>query len=162
MGWLRPNHYVTQARTGHGDFQARLASLGLAESDDCKWRDGYRRPLSPRMSGIPTTESRSVESHRRARMARGVAPIGGDRRGLSGLCRLLQGIPLAKGSRQQRYGGHGGYLEGISPRESVAKGGRRAPKNKLRERFHKHALPPSRVLSETWRKRTIPKVIGDP
>ena len=40
MGWLRPNHYVTQALTGHGDFQARLASLGLAESDDCKYCGG--------------------------------------------------------------------------------------------------------------------------
>ena len=36
MEWLRPNHYVRQALTGHGDFQARLASPGLAESDDCK------------------------------------------------------------------------------------------------------------------------------
>ena len=58
------------------------------------------RRSSPDMAIL--TESRSVELHRGARMTRGGAPIGGDRRGLSGLCRLLQGIPSAKGSIQQR------------------------------------------------------------
>ena len=34
--WIHPNHYSTQLLTGHGNFRARLASLGLADSEDCK------------------------------------------------------------------------------------------------------------------------------
>lgn len=34
-GWFRPNYYTTQIVSGHGDFRARLASLGLADGDDC-------------------------------------------------------------------------------------------------------------------------------
>lgn len=33
--WFRPDHYSTQALTGHGDFRVRLASLGLVEGVDC-------------------------------------------------------------------------------------------------------------------------------
>ena len=40
MKWIRPNHYCTQVLTGHGNFRARLASLGLAENDDCSYCGG--------------------------------------------------------------------------------------------------------------------------
>lgn len=34
-GWLRPDYYSTQVLSGHGDFGARLASLGLVDGVDC-------------------------------------------------------------------------------------------------------------------------------
>lgn len=34
--WVRPNFWVAQALTGHGDFRARLASLGLADGETCQ------------------------------------------------------------------------------------------------------------------------------
>lgn len=34
-GWFRPDYYTTQVVSGHGDFRARLASLGLADGDEC-------------------------------------------------------------------------------------------------------------------------------
>ena len=40
MKWIRPNHYCTQFLTGHGKFRARLASLGLADNDDCSYCGG--------------------------------------------------------------------------------------------------------------------------
>lgn len=33
--WFRPDYYTTQVVSGHGDFRARLASLGLADGDEC-------------------------------------------------------------------------------------------------------------------------------
>lgn len=33
--WIRPDHYVTQVLTGHGDFNERLAKLKLVDSGDC-------------------------------------------------------------------------------------------------------------------------------
>jgi len=33
--WIRPDHWSAQVLTGHGDFRARLASLGLADSGAC-------------------------------------------------------------------------------------------------------------------------------
>ena len=38
--WIRPNHYSTQLLTGHGNFRTRLASLRLADSEDCKYCGG--------------------------------------------------------------------------------------------------------------------------
>lgn len=39
-GWIQPNHWSAQVLTGHGDFRARLASLGLADSSACSCGDG--------------------------------------------------------------------------------------------------------------------------
>jgi len=33
--WIRPDHWSAQVLTGHGDFRARLASLGLTDSGTC-------------------------------------------------------------------------------------------------------------------------------
>lgn len=35
MHWVQPNFWVSQVLTGHGDFRARLMSLGLAAGDAC-------------------------------------------------------------------------------------------------------------------------------
>lgn len=34
--WFRPNHYVSQFVGGHGDFRAKLQSLGLSQDDACE------------------------------------------------------------------------------------------------------------------------------
>lgn len=33
--WIRPDHYVTQVLSGHGDFNARLASMMLVDNENC-------------------------------------------------------------------------------------------------------------------------------
>lgn len=38
--WVRPNHHVTQMTTEHSDFQSRLATLGLVDSEICACGDG--------------------------------------------------------------------------------------------------------------------------
>lgn len=36
MEWMKPDHYVTQLLSGHGDFQAKLHSMKLTENADCE------------------------------------------------------------------------------------------------------------------------------
>lgn len=42
MTWLQPDHYTVQFLSGHGDFSAKLKSLGLAKRNSCSCDEGEK------------------------------------------------------------------------------------------------------------------------